>query len=488
MNIAFQQELRLPISTIYGPADYRDFRSQLEQIDNLLIHTKVEDHLISTALDPKTKMNPKRIKFLHTAIRVQVLLHLTGMSARELAFHLADSELFRWFIGVNTLLGDKSPSKSTINRMERIYNVAAIEEVIHKVNKSVSSSDSEKIELLLHDDTPFTITDIFADSTCIKANIHYPVDWVLFRDAERTLLKGIKLIRNQGLLHRMPEPDTLIKEINKLSIEMTNASRNRNGKKIRKRIFRKMKQHLKMVERHATRYICILEKNIKLTKWSEKQTQVVIDRMENVQKQISSIITVAHARIISEKKVENAAKIPSLYEKDVHIIKRGKMNADIEFGNGLYLAEQQDGVLVDWQFFRNYPSTDSAIVKDSINRIKQNYGINLYASDRGFNTKKNDDFLKEEKIFNATCPKNPQTLSLKLKDNKFCKAQKRRAQTEGRIGIFKNKFIGEKIHRKCFVNRELKIVWSILTHNLWVIARKAQANYKEKLEESKKAA
>jgi hypothetical protein len=39
MNIAFQLELRPPIFTVYGPVDYRDFSSQLEQIDNLLIQS-----------------------------------------------------------------------------------------------------------------------------------------------------------------------------------------------------------------------------------------------------------------------------------------------------------------------------------------------------------------------------------------------------------------------------------------------------------------
>ncbi len=74
-----------------------------------------------------------------------------------------------------------------------------------------------------------------------------------------------------------------------------------------------------------------------------------------------------------------------------------------------------------------------------------------------------------------------------MTDEKFRAAQKRRAQTEGRIGIFKNKFIGNKILRKGFDNKEMKVLWSILVHNLWVVAR--IANKKQMIKcKSEKAA
>ncbi|HEX2955192.1 MAG TPA: hypothetical protein VHO70_00065 [Chitinispirillaceae bacterium] len=72
----------------------------------------------------------------------------------------------------------------------------------------------------------------------------------------------------------------------------------------------------------------------------------------------------------------------------------------------------------------------------------------MLASDRGFNTKGNDRFLAEENIFNATCPKNPAELKIKMNDDRFRNAQRRRAQTESRIGILKNKFIGLMLFRK----------------------------------------
>jgi hypothetical protein len=68
---------------------------------------------------------------------------------------------------------------------------------------------------------PISCKNTFTDSTCIKANIYFPVDWVLLRDAARSLILAIKTIRNHGLKNRIIEPQLFLKQMNKLSISMT---------------------------------------------------------------------------------------------------------------------------------------------------------------------------------------------------------------------------------------------------------------------------
>lgn len=484
-NIAYQLPFRPTLSTIYGPADYRDFRKQLEKIDYLLERSNTEESFIQKALKPTDNPDIK-ISFLRMALRSLILLNLLNENYRNLAFRIADSELFRWFIGLTVYSKRKPPSKSTIQRFERIWSANDIASLIDNLNKNIC--DESMSEELLCSNIPLEIKSVYADSTCLKANIHYPVDWLLFRDAIRTLSKSIQLIRSQGLRHRIKEPSVFINEINKLSIAMTESSRNRNDKKTRKKTFRRMKKLLRTVEAHAHRYYSLLKDKWELTEWSEKQTHQVLQRISNVTRQIPTIVDLAHRRIISEKKVKNAEKILSLYEKDVHVIKRGKMDSDVEFGNGFYLAEQKDGVIVDWNFMKQRPYSDTTLLRKSTLRIKEKYSFLSIATDRGFNSLTNDKFLQKESIYNATCPRNIDKLNIKMADEKFRKEQKRRAQTEARIGIFKNKFIGSKIFRKGFENRRDKITWSILTHNLWVIARIANENQRVRSQELEKVA
>jgi hypothetical protein len=48
----------------------------------------------------------------------------------------------------------------------------------------------------------------------------------------------------------------------------------------------------------------------------------------------------------------------------------------------------------------------------------------------------------------------------------FGACQKRRAQTEGRVAILKNVFIGERCRAKGFESRQAQVDWAVLTHNL----------------------
>ena len=42
------------------------------------------------------------------------------------------------------------------------------------------------------------------DSSCLKANVHFPTDWVLLRDAVHTLVQSILVIRKHGMRERIP--------------------------------------------------------------------------------------------------------------------------------------------------------------------------------------------------------------------------------------------------------------------------------------------
>ncbi len=58
---------------------------------------------------------------------------------------------------------------------------------------------------------------------------------------------------------------------------------------------------------------------------------------------------------------------------------------------------------------------------------------------------------------------------------KFKKLQRRRGQTEGRVAIVKNVFLGRPLRSKGFDHRALTVTWTVLTHNLWVMARQTIA-------------
>ena len=67
---------------------------------------------------------------------------------------------------------------------------------------------------------PFDRETCFPGTTCVKLHIHFPVDWLLLRDAARPLLKAARLIRRHGLKVRRKEPQTFLEAMNRLCLEM----------------------------------------------------------------------------------------------------------------------------------------------------------------------------------------------------------------------------------------------------------------------------
>lgn len=475
--IHFQPEFRPALPCVFGAKDYRTFRATLIEMDRILTFTGLESRIITAQIDSYEKpilprQLPRHCKTLRLALRHNILLAITGLSFRELSQRMADSHLFQWFTYTGFVDAVRPVSKSTIERFEKLFDIERVTDLVHQLNRGVSSELGA--QELLYRETALRFDKIFADSTCVKADVHFPVDWILLRDATRTLIQAILLIRTQGLRHRIASPEKFITQMNKLCIEMTHTRKKKDSKKMRKRIFRRMKRLMGTVEAHANNYHALLKKEWQKTDWSELETQVVLDRINGVVDQLEPAVFQAHERIIGERRVANNKKILSLYDPDIHVLVRGKAGAEVEFGNGLYLAEQADGLIVDWDFMKDQPTADCKIVEPSITRITEKYGdLESYTGDRGFYAKANDLVLEELDVVNGICPKSVSSLREKLTDDGFCLLQTRRGATEGRIGIFKNAYLGHPMRSKGFEHREIRVAWCVLGHNLWKLATMA---------------
>jgi len=175
----------------------------------------------------------------------------------------------------------------------------------------------------------------------------------------------------------------------------------------------------------------------------------------------------AHERIIGERQVANAKKILSLYESDLHVVVRGKAGAEVEFGNSLFLAETRDGFILDHKLKCERSAGDAKWLQSRYAVIKQRSGERLrgVVADRGFESQATRRMLQEEKAFNGICPRDPNELAERMeKDARFCSSLSRRAQTEARVSILKNGFLGGTPLAKGFENRQLQVAWAVLSH------------------------
>jgi IS5 family transposase len=482
-------ELPLPhiLPTIEGNVDYRDFRDQLLRINCLLVQSELETQLLAADLQ-RWLARQKRVSakaqqnhqfHARRALRCNIARLLIHEDYRGFAARLADSPLLQFFCGISEVDRVVVPSKSTLQRYFVWWSEAEVRPLIQKLLVQGAQSP-EQLALA----EPLDLENAFLDSTCLCANIHYPVDWVLLRDATRTLMGSVRLIRDQGLRHRMEEPETFISRINGLCIKMThvwNRKDQSENRRQRKQTLRQMDRLVGTVRNHARRYRELLDAHWERTDWTRPQAEQVLGRMDRVLEQLPQARQQARQRILKGQLVPNEEKILSLYEADVRVIVRKKAGAEVEFGNTLFLAENPQGLIMDWELFRESAPADAALLPRSLARMQQAYapGPKALGADRGFDSALNRFGLEAEQIYNAVCPRSPAQLRKRNRSWKFKRLQRRRAQTEGRIGIVKNVFLGGRMRSKGFPRRELTVTWTVLVHNLWVLARLPQAEAAE---------
>lgn len=476
--IPFEPLLPQVLPTIEGNVDYRLLREQLLRIDALLRLSGLESLLIQKDLQrwlarcqkPSAKAQQNRQLHCGRALRCTIARVLLQEDYRGFAARLADSPLLQLFCGISEVLCITVPSKSTLQRYEQWWPQTELRPVIQQL-VGLAGTNPQKLQLAEAVD----LHSAFMDSTCLTANIHYPVDWVLLRDGTRTLMKAIKLIRDHGLKHRMPAPESFLSQINKLCIQMTHVSRQDDSQRQRKKTLRQMDKVVGTVRRHARRYRNLLEQQWSQTDWTQAQAQQVLRRMDQVLEQLPQARKQARQRILQGQAVPNEEKILSLYEPDVQVIVRKKAGVEVEFGNTLFLAENPQGLILDWELFRQSAPSDPAILPQSVGRMEKIFGpLQAVAADRGFDSQLNRVGLAADKIYNGICPRSPELLQERNRSWKFKWLQRRRAQTEARVSIIKHVFLGGRARSKGFEHRELAVTWSVLVHNLWVIARLEQ--------------
>jgi hypothetical protein len=474
--IPFQVPLPQALPTIEGNVDYRLLRDNLLHIDQLLLQSGLETQLLQSDLQrwlgQRRKISPRAQQNhqLHSrrALRCNIARHLLREDFRGFAARLADSPLLQYFCGLREMGAVKVPSKSTLQRYDLWWKDGEVLQAIHQLLNRGATAPQE-----LHLPEAVDLESAFLDTTCLEANIHYPVDWVLLRDSTRTLMKAVRLIRDQGLKHRMEEPERFITRMNILCIQMTHTSNKKDLRRQRKKTFRQIDSLVGLVRNHARRYRDLLDEKWNQTDWTRPQAEVVLRRMDQVLDQLPQARRQARQRILEDKQVANEDKILSLYEADVHVIVRKKAGVEVEFGNTLFLAENPQGLIIDWEFFQEQAPADTALLPRSVGRMEQAYGARLKAAaaDRGFDSFTNQVGLAADGIYNGVCPRCPDQLQQRGRSWKFKRLQRRRAQIEGRVAIVKNVFLGGRMRCKGFGHRQLTVTWTVLAHNLWVMAR-----------------
>ena len=284
--LPFPQPLRPRLPTVLGNVDYRTLRQRVEQIDVLLRDSGAERRFVELAMEPwlskatRPPSSGEQLQFQQRsrrALRCTVLRTLLQEDYRGFSCQLAGNPLYQWFCQIDAMDEVRVPSKSELQRFAHWLPATQMREMIDGLLKA-AIGDFKKLDLK----ESLDLDQYFLDSTCLKANIHFPTDWVLLRDGVRTLMKATVLIRKAGLRGRMEAPEEFLRRMNRLSIQMTMKARREGAKKRRKGVLRQMKRLVGIVRAHARRHRDLLDQGWKRTQWTRPQAEQVLKRIDGV--------------------------------------------------------------------------------------------------------------------------------------------------------------------------------------------------------------
>jgi hypothetical protein len=116
--------------------------------------------------------------------------------------------VYQWFCLVDALDQVRVPSKSESQRFPHWLKQAQMRQMMERFLRA-GMDPTGPLDLR----EPVDLEEYFVDTTALKANVHFPVDWVLLHDATRTLMKAVTLIRREGLEIRMEPPSEFLRRI-----------------------------------------------------------------------------------------------------------------------------------------------------------------------------------------------------------------------------------------------------------------------------------
>lgn len=87
-------------------------------------------------------------------------------------------------------------------------------------------------------------------------------------------------------------------------------------------------------------------------------------------------------------------------------------------------------------------------------------------TDRGFSSPDSRVYLADRGIREETFPRSPPETRRRVPEAQSREHQLRRRQTEGRLGVLKNLFLGKPVRGEGYEFRSSSVAWAVLAHNL----------------------
>jgi IS5 family transposase len=348
----------------------------LQTISDILDDNPTVCDLVYQDLTHGKKKTGKRGMTAEQVLRCAVLHRILDCSYRELAFHLMDSDVSRWFTRLD--YQKKVHHKTLQDNIKQVGGNTwqSINQIVVQYAKCKGKERGKKIRI---------------DTTVVDANIHRPTDSSLLRDSVRVLTR---------LLRRAQEefPEAGIEFHDHLRGAKRNALKVANAKNDMKRR-KPYKRLINLCDRtvqYALHAVSLLREHRPADPMRRLLARSSAQEMEEYMLAAMQVLQQTYKRVLKKERVPVDQKLVSIFETHTDIIVKDRR--DVLYGHKICLSTGASSMILDCVVEEGNPADSSLFIR-SLDRLKTLYGEypRQVAADGGFASKENLRCAKQDK-------------------------------------------------------------------------------------------
>jgi transposase, IS5 family len=434
----------------------------LDPVDHLLDDEELIERVRQCLLTryPKSARTGRPGMAPDRLLRCCVLKHLKGWSFRELERELRSNLIYRRFTHFDA---EAVPRHNCFSRLFAMLSP----EVTQKIHQRVVG--------LAREGGVAPGRKMRTDTTCVESNIHYPTDSSLLGDGIRVLSRSLARIAQQckrgtvAVVNHGRAVKYRLLEISRAAKTQTHASQQRMRDS-----YEKLLATTRAVVRQATEVLETWQKgklkvvnNVLAVAVQMGQLRQFVPLVKRVMGQTQERLWQGNTHVVD--------KVLSLFEPHTVVIRKGKAHKPNEFGRLVRIDEVENGIVSGYEVLVGN-SADTTSFLPALQQHQAVFGRlpEMAVADRGFFSAHNEQEAEELGVKKVALPARgrlSQKRSARQKQRWFRRALRWRAGSESTISTLKHPFSMLRALYKGERGFQRYVGWSVITKNLFSIAR-----------------
>jgi IS5 family transposase len=404
---------------------------------------------------PQTPQTGRASTPVEVILRMLVVKRLFGFSYAQTEYHVRDSLVLRRFCRVYF---EAVPDDTTLIRWANQIQPRTLEALNARVTAIATAMKVTRGRKLR------------TDGTVVETHIHYPTDNGLLSDGVRVLSRVLK--RTQHILDGAPG---LAKAVFR--------DRTRSARHAAREVFRRSRRGREATQPAYRRLVKITNASLQQARQVREalhaQASAVADalreQLDAFIPRIEQVIAQTTRRVFDGEQVPAEDKLVSLFEPHTQIVKRGKLNRNVEFGHKVWLDEVDGGIISHYRILDGNPPDDIQW-QPSLDQHGKQFARppDLASADRGVYSASNEAYAADLGVRRVILPKPGHRSEARRRHERqrwFRRGRRWHAGVEGRISVLKRKFgLGRCLDHGA-EGFDRWVGWGILAANLDVMGR-----------------